>query len=165
MANRRTYEVELRHDGRIAKALRATLKSFVDMVTNSYIESHLEESDEKRRAIVEEITCAMSSLESLIRTHAMHVVWGQDDVVEEVKRLATNAKSPKVKSALDKLANELAGNKLRGRSKGETWGPLLLRNGEPIELDDEASMDRLQEKIKKGQGTGIGRNPQRTRIK
>lgn len=159
MANRRTYEVELRHDGPIAKALRATLKSFVDMAVDSYIESHLEENDEKRRAIVQEITCAVSSLEALIRSHAMHVVWGQDDVVEEVKRLSTNAKSPKVKAALDKLANELAGNKSRGRSKARTWGPHLLRNGEPIELDDEASMDRLQEKIKKGHGTGIGRNP------
>lgn len=117
MTNRRTYEVELRHDGPIAKALRATLKSFVDMAVDSYIESHLEEHDEKRRAIVQEITCAMHSLESLIRTHAMHVVWGQEDVAEEVKRFAANAKSPKVKAALDKLARDLAGNKSRTRSK------------------------------------------------
>ena len=117
MANRRTYEVELRHDGPIAKALRLTLKSFVDMAVDSYINSHLEENDEKRRAIVQEITCAMHSLEALIRTHAMHVVWGQDDVVEEIKRLATNAKSPKVKTALDKLASDIAGNKRRTRSK------------------------------------------------
>lgn len=113
MGKRRTYEVELRHDGPIAKALRATLKSFVDMAVDSYIESHLEENDGKRRAIVQEITCATYSLEALIRTHAMHVVWGQDDVAEEVKRLATNAKSPKVKATLDKLASDLAGNKRR----------------------------------------------------
>ncbi len=109
MTKQRNYEVELRYAGPKAKAMRAAMKLFLERATSSYIEAHLDESETKRSAFFQEAMEYGHVVDSLIREHAMHVVWGGE--LEDVKRIAANAKSPKVKKALEKLAEQLSNAK------------------------------------------------------
>lgn len=104
------YERELRHAGPKAKAMRTAMKSFLERATDAYIASHVEENDEKRRPLVQDALDFGMAIDSLIREHAMHVVWGGEPETE-VRRLAVNTKSSKAKKALEKLAEQLSGAK------------------------------------------------------
>jgi hypothetical protein len=106
----RNYEVELRYAGPKAKAIGAAMKLFLDRASSAYIESHLENDDAKRKPAIQEALEYGAAIDNLIRDHAMHVVWGGEPE-EEIRRHATNAKSPKVKKALEKLAEQVSGAK------------------------------------------------------
>jgi multimeric flavodoxin WrbA len=118
MTKRQNYEVELRYAGPKAKTIRAAMKLFLDRATSAYIESHVESDDAKRRVFVQEALEYGMAIDSLIREHAMHVVWGGE--LEDVKRIAANAKSPKVKKALEKLAEQLSNAKPTSKKQATT---------------------------------------------
>lgn len=113
----RNYEVELRYAGPKAKAIRAAMKAFVEKATSAYIETHTQRDDAKRRAFSQEAIEFGMAIDNLMREHAMHVAWGSDPE-EEVRRLAGNAQSPKVKKALEKLAEQLKGGTKTAVARG-----------------------------------------------
>jgi hypothetical protein len=87
----------------------------------NYIASHIEENDDKRAPLVQDSIDYGMAIDALIREHAMHVVWG-GELEAEVKRLAENSKSPKVKKALEKLAEQIKGAKPARKTTNEDDG-------------------------------------------